>query len=307
MSEKQIYGSGLWESLVPRELKLEDISTAEGGMEIFYQLFDSTDLYLFPHHMFGNDEEINLEKTTHLNGDDFKIDWQVYARARPAHFNELVYKIHMLYFKRLLLQPGPTRPVVIEADLRELMTAVNAENIEHEIFLEAVEHSIIRSIDIELIKLQPLKNRKLLGFKPFNSFAFQQDLDPPINDQSNPKSSFGQIRIEVSKVYLKLLASAPHVNFDWQYLSELTAVEIRCYELLSYKRWVHDAPLRNSIILDLCEFFQLIPLEQNRNGEEKQIQDLFANHLRSGWLKRVEINSAGQPESGADINIHFEF
>lgn len=309
-----------WQSLEPVNVTLEELNFFPPEYGNVFSSENQVKLYQFPIHCFF-EEWVHTAKQIKQIGDvKFKIKWTIFFPHSDLIQQALMYKINFLYVRPLLLKSRQTFPTIIEIDdLKEVAEAIGAgDEIDEKSTYEAIRLLASIAVETEIVEFRPDDSEKVAtkGFRIFDTWATRGEGPSGGADVSNSTSAdanedaenIGKIRIKISDSYLKILARSPLIDFDYAYLKQFHAVEIRLYELLSYWRYRPGQEPLDQIKIKYLDLVRLAPLPKCRNLEEMKelLETVLSNFLQIGWIKEITIEPSGiGSHSNSKITVKF--
>lgn len=308
----------MWEDYAPDNypilypgIKEEDLFTEVEDQYIRRRIF------LFPVFDFTNSSDLPVSEVSFsIEENDKKIKWNTRRRREPlsggSRISEsLAYKIDLLCLKRRLYEQESLNSKIIEITNPE--EALDSAGLKNSLSLYELDEALKYIFSTHLL---------------FSARSFTENGTPPLPGSPDDLDSgfkaysghisreinrdgkkITQYRIKIDSHYLELMLSVPLIIFDWEYMKNLEAGELRFYELTNLLRAVSTDQPSDRLEIEYNIFTRLMPLPTLEGYPQikRQIDELCRNHIERQYLQKLRItkNKKGKDTDNPILSFTF--
>lgn len=224
------------------------------------------------------------------------------------------YKVDLFCLRRRLYEQQSLDSSIIELldPLDELRRSGLAGKISEEELNEILKQIFLTAVCLEIYDDAANSGKKKRG-RP--SWQSQRNFSPYPEMVTRPMAlddgdeEITQYRVRINEQFLDLMLSVPFVVFDWEYMKNFEAEELRFCELTNLLRAVSAGGWSDTLEIDYRRFAQLMPLPvpEKFSQVKRQIGELCAGHLEKGFLEKYRVIKSKDSTDSDNPRLVFTF
>lgn len=256
----------------------------------------------FPIHRLSNKGEISIDIKFKNDKGELKTKWEVTHNSKYGQPSPLAYKLDTLIINRKIEEAGKPVPELIRlGSLSEIANELGTTNSRNTAFIKkALLQNAFAAITAKFTYKDSEGNEKYTDIADTRYGVI-------FTGEKLPNGQKADVTyIQLHKMFIDIINSAPMRPLDYDYLKELTPSAQRFYELVSYQIYGALKQRREAKILysDFCTY---APQPRYFTWEQvkKQMYKLHKPHLKSGYIESIKYEQVRDEDGTLDWTFFY--